>query len=129
VEVKNLNSFNFMAKAIDYEIKAQTRLWKKGERIIQETRGWDSVKNKTFSTRSKEEAHDYRYLPEPDLPPFDLSDKSFIDLDEIRASVPEMPWATRERFISEFGITESAAASFAEDMQFARVLRERRLRR
>lgn len=124
VEVKNLNSFNFMAKAIDYEIKRQTEALEKGERIIQETRGWDSVKNKTFSQRSKEEAHDYRYLPEPDLPPFDLSDKSFIDLDEIRASVPEMPWAKRERFISEFGITESAAASFAEDRQFAEYYEE-----
>jgi aspartyl-tRNA(Asn)/glutamyl-tRNA(Gln) amidotransferase subunit B len=124
VEVKNLNSFNFMAKAIDYEIKRQTEALEKGERIVQETRGWDSQKNKTFSQRSKEEAHDYRYLPEPDLPPFDLTDKSFIDLDEIRASIPEMPWAKRARFIEEFGITEAAAAAFAEDKQLAEYYEE-----
>ena len=124
VEVKNLNSFNFMAKAIDYEIERQTEALEKGERIIQETRGWDSIKNKTFSQRSKEEAHDYRYLPEPDLPPFDLTDKSFVDLDGIRASIPEMPWAKRERFSRELGITENAAASFAEDKQLAEYYEE-----
>jgi aspartyl-tRNA(Asn)/glutamyl-tRNA(Gln) amidotransferase subunit B len=124
VEVKNLNSFSFMAKAIDYEINRQIEALEKGERIIQETRGWDSIKNKTFSQRSKEEAHDYRYLPEPDLPPFDLSDESFIDLNEIRASVPEMPWAKRARFSEEFGIPEAAAASFAEDRQLAEYYEE-----
>lgn len=124
VEVKNLNSFSFMAKAIDYEINRQTEALEKGERIIQETRGWDAEKNKTFSQRSKEEAHDYRYLPEPDLPPFDLTDKSFIDLNEIRASIPEMPWEKRARFMKEFGIMEQAAAAFGEDRPFAEYYEE-----
>jgi len=119
VEVKNLNSFAFMAKAIDYEIKRQTELLEKGEKITQETRGWDTSKNKTFSQRSKEEAHDYRYLPEPDLPPYDLTDKSFIDMEEIRVSVPEMSWEKRKRFVKEFEITEKNAESLAEDRTLA----------
>ncbi|MCK9187130.1 MAG: Asp-tRNA(Asn)/Glu-tRNA(Gln) amidotransferase subunit GatB [Candidatus Colwellbacteria bacterium] len=119
VEVKNLNSFKFMAEAIDYEIKRQIEEIEKGNRIIQETRGWDSEKHKTFSQRSKEEAHDYRYLPEPDIPPFDLTDKEFIDIEKLRLEVPEMPWEKRERFVSEFSITDDAASTFSEDRMFA----------
>ena len=124
VEVKNLNSFSFMAKAIDYEIERQIEALESGKKIIQETRGWDSKKNKTFSQRSKEEAHDYRYLPEPDLPPYDLTDKLFIDLDELRSSIPEMPWEKRKRFAEEFGISESAIAVFAEARELAEYYEE-----
>jgi len=124
VEVKNLNSFSFMTKAIDYEIKRQIEALEKGENIIQETRGWDNAQSRTFSQRSKEQAHDYRYLPEPDIPPYDLTDKSFINLDELRASIPEMPENKRKRFIYEFGVTESAASIFADDKLFAEYYEE-----
>lgn len=119
VEVKNLNSFSFMAKAIDYEIKRQIEILEKGESVLQETRGWDRKNNKTFSQRIKEDAHDYRYLPEPDLSSFDLTDKSFINLDEVYASIPEMPWQKRDRFVKEFGISESSAFLLAEEKSFA----------
>ena len=124
VEVKNLNSFSFMIKAIDYEIKRQIEAIEKGESIIQETRGWDNTQSITFSQRSKEQAHDYRYLPEPDIPPFDLTDKSFINLDELRASIPEMPADKRRRFMKEFGVTEAAAVVFAEDRLLAEYYEE-----
>ena len=124
VEVKNLNSFSFMIKAIDYEIKRQIEALEKGESIIQETRGWDSAKSITFSQRSKEQAHDYRYLPEPDIPPYDLTDKSFINFDELRASIPEMPADKRKRFMKEFGVTEAAAVVFAEDRLLAEYYEE-----
>jgi aspartyl-tRNA(Asn)/glutamyl-tRNA(Gln) amidotransferase subunit B len=119
VEVKNLNSFKFMADAIDHEIKRQIEEIEKGNRIVQETRGWDSAKGETYSQRSKEQAHDYRYLPEPDLPPYDLADKSFIDLDELKREIPELPWNKRNRFMEEFGISENSANAFAEDREFA----------
>ena len=124
VEVKNLNSFSFMIKAIDYEIKRQIEALEKGESIIQETRGWDNAQSITFSQRSKEQAHDYRYLPEPDIPPYDLTDKSFINFDELRASIPEMPADKRKRFMKEFGVTEAAAIIFAEDRLLAEYYEE-----
>jgi len=124
VEVKNLNSFSFMIKAIDYEIKRQIEALEKGESIIQETRGWDNTQSITFSQRSKEQAHDYRYLPEPDIPPYDLTDKSFINFDELRASIPEMPADKRKRFMKEFGVTEAAAVVFVEDRLLAEYYEE-----
>ena len=124
VEVKNLNSFSFMIKAIDYEIKRQIEAIEKGENIIQETRGWDNAQLITFSQRSKEQAHDYRYLPEPDIPLYDLTDKSFINFDELRASIPEMPVDKRKRFMKEFGVTEAAAVVFAEDRSLAEYYEE-----
>jgi len=124
VEVKNLNSFNFMAKAIDYEIQRQIETLERGEAVEQETRGWNSIKNQTFSQRSKEDAHDYRYLPEPDLTSYNLTDKSFIDIDELRSDIPEMPWEKRIRFIEEFGMTDKVAVSFVEDKIFAAYFEE-----
>ena len=93
-ETKNLNSFKSVEKSVEYETKRQIELLEKGEKIIQETRGWDDAKQKTTSQRGKEEAHDYRYMPEPDLPPIELS-KDYID--KIAASMPVMPGEWRAR--------------------------------
>ena len=97
VEVKNMNSFRSVYQALQYEVERQQRLLKEGERIVQETRGWVEDKGITVSQRSKEYAHDYRYFPEPDLPPM-VIDKGWVE--EIRERMPELPDARRQRFIS-----------------------------
>ncbi|MBA3757798.1 Asp-tRNA(Asn)/Glu-tRNA(Gln) amidotransferase subunit GatB [Candidatus Saccharibacteria bacterium] len=92
-EIKNLNSFRSVAGAVEYEIKRQAELLEKNEVIVQETRGWDEVKQKTTPQRQKEEAHDYRYMPEPDIPPLKLS-ASFIS--KVKEGLPELPSSIRE---------------------------------
>ncbi len=101
VEIKNLNSFRYLQKALDYEIGRQVRCLAEGERIVQETRLWDEGRGCTFPMRTKEEAHDYRYFPEPDLPPLKL-DPAWVE--ELQRSLPELPHAKFERFISEYGL-------------------------
>jgi aspartyl-tRNA(Asn)/glutamyl-tRNA(Gln) amidotransferase subunit B len=102
-EVKNINSFRFVEKALEYEIKRQLRVIEEGGEVVQETRLWDSARGVTESMRSKEEAHDYRYFPDPDLVPV-MADREWIE--EIRSSLPELPDVKRERFVSEFGLPE-----------------------
>jgi len=109
VEIKNLNSFRSVERVIDYEMKRQTELLKSGKKIVQETRGRDDVKGVTFLQREKEEAHDYRYFPEPDLPPLRHS-KKFIE--EIRAEIPELPQKRRERLEKEYQLDEKNAEIF-----------------
>jgi aspartyl-tRNA(Asn)/glutamyl-tRNA(Gln) amidotransferase subunit B len=99
VEVKNMNSFRAVYRALEYEAKRQRQQAEEGKRLVQETRGWVEEAGKTVSQRSKEYAHDYRYFPEPDLPPLVLS-KEWVE--EIRSQLPELPDARRERFISEY---------------------------
>ena len=121
VEVKNINSIKFAADAVDYEIKRQTELLEAGEKVKQETRGWDENKKQTFSQRTKEEAQDYRYFPEPDLPPLLISDKrqetsdQGIFLDEIKALIPELPQQRRERFAKQYGLPEKDIKLFTTD--------------
>jgi aspartyl-tRNA(Asn)/glutamyl-tRNA(Gln) amidotransferase subunit B len=87
-EVKNLNSFRNVEAVVNYEIKRQAELLKKGEKVVQDTRGWDEAKQKTFAQRTKEEAEDYRYMPEPDIPPIELSDEWVASL---RKKMPKTP--------------------------------------
>lgn len=103
VEIKNLNSIRAAADSVDYEIKRQSELLERGEKIVQETRGWDDAKRKTVSQRSKEEAHDYRYFPEPDLPPLYFSDKY---IQGVRGQLVELPEERRQRFIKQYGLLE-----------------------
>jgi aspartyl-tRNA(Asn)/glutamyl-tRNA(Gln) amidotransferase subunit B len=102
-EIKNLNSFRNVARAIDHEISRQALLLESGGKVVQETRLWNADRAETASMRSKEEAHDYRYFPEPDLPPLVVAG-SWVD--EVRASLPELPAAKRSRFVAEYGIPD-----------------------
>jgi aspartyl-tRNA(Asn)/glutamyl-tRNA(Gln) amidotransferase subunit B len=100
-EVKNLNSFRYLQKALEYEIDRQVDVIEKGGRVIQETRLWDSAAGRTVSMRSKEEAHDYRYFPEPDLPPLVVEEARIA---VVRRQMPELPEARRHRFIAAYGL-------------------------
>jgi len=121
VEIKNLNSFQSAERGIDYEIQRQTEILNEGKTIVQETRGWSDSKGVTVSQREKEEAHDYRYFPEPDLPPLHFTEKEVAEasphlplrstswssaINEIRAEIPELPQQRKERFAREYGLAE-----------------------
>ena len=116
VEVKNLNSFKVVEKAIDFEIKRQTEVLESGGKVIQETRGWDENRGETVSQRKKESAHDYRYFPEPDIPPFDFTDEYF---DILRQTLPELPDAKVKRFQEEYTLPEADALVLTEDREFS----------
>jgi len=109
VEIKNLNSFRAVEQAIEYEIKRQREILNRGQKVIQETRGWDDIKGETLSQREKEFAQDYRYFPEPDLPPLRFSEEK---IDEIRAEIPELPQQKRERLKKEYGLDEKSVEFF-----------------
>jgi aspartyl-tRNA(Asn)/glutamyl-tRNA(Gln) amidotransferase subunit B len=102
VEVKNLNSFKVVEKSIYFEIERQIALLEKGEKVVQETRGWDENKQITFSQRAKEDSHDYRYFPDPDLPKMKLHE--VFNLDALKKELPELPWVKRDRFKKDYGI-------------------------
>jgi len=104
VEIKNLNSFKAVERGIKYEIERQKDILEAGDKVIHETRGWNEIKQKTFSQRTKETSDDYRYFPEPDLPPLEISKK---DIEKIRAEIPELPQARQERFKKEYKIPQS----------------------
>jgi len=109
VEIKNLNSFRTVERSIDYEIERQTGVLDKGKKVVQETRGWNETKGTTVSQREKEQAHDYRYLPEPDLPTLHLN-KKFIQ--EIKAEIPELPQQRRKRLAQEYNLDEKSIEIF-----------------
>ena len=120
-EVKNVNSFRYLHKAIEYEIERQVEVVSKGGRVVQETRLFDSTTGRTHSMRSKEEAHDYRYFPEPDLPPLVVGADR---VERLRALLPELPEARRQRFVASYGIpdydagvlTQSGLADYFEQV-------------
>lgn len=118
VEVKNINSFKVAEKAIDYEIARMTELLEegRGDEIVQETKGWDDLKQKTFSQRKKESSDDYRYFPEPDLPKLKISEFPEFDAEMLRSELPELPWEKRERLLKS-GLKSDQAEFF---VQFAR---------
>ena len=120
-ELKNINSFKFIEKAINYEIDRQIRVIESGESVIQETRLYDSEKNETRSMRSKEEANDYRYFPCPDLLPVVISDK---ELQEIKESLPELPEEKEMRYIQEVGLEESEAKIISSSKAMANMFEE-----
>lgn len=115
-ELKNINSFRFVERAIEYEIERQIEILEEGGKIAQETRLYDADKHETRSMRSKEEAHDYRYFPDPDLPPMVLED-SFIDA--VKATLPELPTEKRARFEDELGLSSADASVLTADRAVA----------
>jgi len=116
VEVKNVNSFKFIRAALHYEIERQIELIESGGRVLQETRLWNAGEARTCSMRSKEQAHDYRYFPEPDLPPLIVSAEL---LSETRKKMPELPEAKRQRFIAEYRISPANAAVLTSSVRTA----------
>lgn len=118
VEVKNLNSFKAVEKAIAYEIVRQEALLESGEKVSQETRGWDEDRGETFSQRAKEESHDYRYFPDPDLPKLLINEIPEFASDTLKASLPELPWVRRMRLVSEHGLNGDIAEIFVRDMEW-----------
>lgn len=118
VEVKNLNSFRFLERAINYEIERHIKLREQGELPVQETRGWNDGRGQTYSQRSKEEAEDYRYFPDPDLPALRFSE---ADIAAIARTLPEMPLARRARFMSQFGLSAQNATVLTDSPVVAAV--------
>ena len=115
-EVKNVNSFRFIRQALEYEIERQIEVIEEGGRVIQETRLWNSHEGRTYSMRSKEQAHDYRYFPEPDLPPLILTPE-FIEA--VKAKLPELPEARRKRMIAEYELNPKDAHTLTTSREFA----------
>jgi len=116
VEVKNLNSFRSVKLALEYEIERQKRLLEAGGKVEQETMGWDESRGVTVLQRSKEYAHDYRYFPEPDLPPL-VIEREWVE--EIRARLPELPDAKRDRFVAQYGLSRYDAGVLVADRAVA----------
>lgn len=116
VEIKNVNSFRFVEKAIEYEIERQIEALERGDSIVQETRLWDPDKNRTFTMRVKEDAQDYRYFPEPDLLPVVISQEA---IDKIRDDLPELPLKRKERFKLDFGLSDHDADLLTSEREIA----------
>jgi aspartyl-tRNA(Asn)/glutamyl-tRNA(Gln) amidotransferase subunit B len=116
VEIKNMNSFNFLKKALEYEIKRQISLLEKGEKIVQETRLFDVESGKTFTMRTKEEAEDYRYFPDPDLPPVVLTDEY---IESLKRKLPELPYQKYKRFIEQYNLPKYDASILTESRELA----------
>ena len=115
-EIKNVNSFRFIERAIQYEVRRQIELIEDGGKVVQETRLYDADRDETRSMRSKEDAHDYRYFPDPDLPPLVIAPEW---VEAVRATMPELPAALRVRFISDYGLAPADAAQISSSRELA----------
>lgn len=124
VEVKNLNSFRAVEKAIKFEIERHINLLEKGEEILQETRGWDENKEETFSQRTKEDSHDYRYFPDPDLPKLFIKEIPEFDIKVLEDSLPELPWEKRKRYKQSFGLKDEDIEIYVRDIEWGSYFEE-----
>jgi aspartyl-tRNA(Asn)/glutamyl-tRNA(Gln) amidotransferase subunit B len=115
-EIKNMNSFRSVERAIESEIARQVEILRAGGRIVQETRGWDEINGFTHSMRSKEEAHDYRYFPDPDLVPLEIA---LDDVDKLRSTLPELPWQRFERYTARYGLAVKQATQLIDNLSLA----------
>jgi aspartyl-tRNA(Asn)/glutamyl-tRNA(Gln) amidotransferase subunit B len=116
VEIKNLNSFRFVRQALEYEVNRHIALLESGSRPMRETRGWDSSKNESRAQREQAEEMDYRYFPEPDLPPLTISQ---AEIEKVRAAMPELPFAQKKRFMDEYALGDYEAGMLTQDKAFA----------
>lgn len=123
VELKNINSFRFMVAAIEYEIKRQIEALEQGRTLTQETRGWNEAKKETYLQRSKEEAHDYRYFPEPDLPEIQVN-RLQVTVDSIKKELPELPAQKMERFQTDYGLSKTQVALLVDSKELAEFFEE-----
>lgn len=121
VEVKNINSFRFLGKVIDFEIRRQTEILKSGEKVLQETRGYDEKTGETFSQRTKEAAKDYRYFPEPDIPPILIEDGW---VKEIKATLSALPWGRSRKYIDEYEIKVGEAELITSEKALTELFEE-----
>lgn len=121
VEIKNLNSFRTMERAVAFEIERQSQVLDRGGQVEQETLGWDEAAGETYSQRSKEDAHDYRYFPEPDLPPL-VVEKAWVE--RVRAALPELPLARKQRFMRDYDLPSSDADMLSSDAVLAQYFEE-----
>ena len=124
VEVKNINSFKMVQRAIEYEVIRQTEMSENGETIAQETRGWSEAKGKTLGQRSKEFANDYRYFPEPDIPPIETGKGTIFDPELINDRLPELPKEKKARFMTEYGLAAREAETLSANFDNAKYFEE-----
>lgn len=124
VEVKNLNSFKAVEKAIKFEVERHIELLEKGEKIVQETRGWDENKEETFSQRAKEDSHDYRYFPDPDLPKLFIKEIPEFDVKTLEDSLPELPWDKRKRYKQDFDLRDEDIEIYVRDTEWGSYFEE-----
>lgn len=120
IEVKNINSFRAVERAIEFEIKRQAELLDNGEKVVQETRGWDEVQQKTFSQRMKEDSHDYRYFPDPDLPKMKINEIPEFSKENLTRELPELPWQKRTRLVNEYSLTSDESNLFVDAVKLGR---------
>lgn len=122
VEIKNLNSFRAVERAITYEIKRQSELLENGGSVVQETRGWDETKEVTFSQRLKEASHDYRYFPDPDVPKFLRSEMADFSNEALQRTLPELPWEKRARYREQYGLKDEDVEMYVASERFGAYL-------